>query len=173
MEPPCINQHVVALPHRLVSVNYHWFRRPAKSNQRRDTGADGSARYADGTGRLPTSPLNDTYLVPEASQSRVQRHRRAAYRALDTALRRNIGHRPARRSAAPIHVTLSPFAGFPSRCWLVCVLVPPVCVGTTSVRMLVDHVTLRCIASMSCRRCIWMSSTMTLCLAWLAAGSHP
>jgi hypothetical protein len=23
----------------------------------------------------------------------------------------------------------SPFAGFPSRCWLVCVLVPPVCVG--------------------------------------------
>ena len=35
--------------------------------------------------RLPISPLNDAYLVLEAPQSRV---------ALDTALRRTIGHRP-------------------------------------------------------------------------------
>jgi hypothetical protein len=40
-------------------------------NQRRDTGADGSARYVDGTGRLPVRPPNDTYSVPEAPQSRV------------------------------------------------------------------------------------------------------
>eukprot|EP00966_Prymnesium_polylepis_P182217 4221572-Prymnesium_polylepis.1 len=29
---------------------------------------DGSARYVDGTGRLPVSSLNDTYLVLEAPQ---------------------------------------------------------------------------------------------------------
>eukprot|EP00966_Prymnesium_polylepis_P061275 1421359-Prymnesium_polylepis.1 len=38
------------------------------SNQRRITRADGSARYVDGTRRLPISPLIDTYLVPEAPQ---------------------------------------------------------------------------------------------------------
>eukprot|EP00966_Prymnesium_polylepis_P215191 4983674-Prymnesium_polylepis.1 len=41
------------------------------SHQRRDTGADGSARYVGGAGRLPIRPLNDTYTVPEAPQSRV------------------------------------------------------------------------------------------------------
>eukprot|EP00966_Prymnesium_polylepis_P312271 7215593-Prymnesium_polylepis.1 len=43
------------------------------SNQRHRTrGAEtGPARYVDGTARLTISPLNDMYLVPEASQSRV------------------------------------------------------------------------------------------------------
>eukprot|EP00966_Prymnesium_polylepis_P247698 5727723-Prymnesium_polylepis.1 len=59
--------------------------RPRTRHQRRDTGADGLARYADGTRRLPVSPLNDTYLVPEAPQSRV---------ALESTLRRTICHRP-------------------------------------------------------------------------------
>jgi hypothetical protein len=54
---------------------------------RRDTGADGSARYVDGTGRLPVSPLNDAYLVLEAPQSA---------RSVDTASRRTIGHMPRR-----------------------------------------------------------------------------
>eukprot|EP00966_Prymnesium_polylepis_P034447 800621-Prymnesium_polylepis.1 len=36
-------------------------RKGACCRGRRDTGADGSARYVDGTGRLPIRPPNDTY----------------------------------------------------------------------------------------------------------------
>ena len=50
------------------------------SNQRRATRAGGSARYVDGTRRLPNSPLIDTYLVPEAPQgARSARHRPRAH----------------------------------------------------------------------------------------------
>eukprot|EP00966_Prymnesium_polylepis_P248946 5755792-Prymnesium_polylepis.1 len=40
-------------------------------SHRPDRRADGSACYVGGTGRLPVSPLNHIYLVPEAPKSRV------------------------------------------------------------------------------------------------------
>ena len=53
------------------------------SNQRRDTGADGSARYADGTRRLPNSPRIDTYLVPATAPKgmRSARYRLRAHKS--------------------------------------------------------------------------------------------
>eukprot|EP00966_Prymnesium_polylepis_P147118 3398379-Prymnesium_polylepis.1 len=41
-----------------ISVTRYYHRK------RYHTGADGSARYVDGTRRLPISPRIDTYLVP-------------------------------------------------------------------------------------------------------------
>eukprot|EP00966_Prymnesium_polylepis_P266382 6153319-Prymnesium_polylepis.2 len=54
---------------------------------------EGRHQGRDQSRHLSIRPLNDTYLVLEASQSRV---------ALDTALRRTIGHRPSlHRSGLP------------------------------------------------------------------------
>ena len=52
-----------------------------RSNQRRDTGADGSARQVGGTRRFPISPLIDTYLVPATAPrgARSARYRHTAH----------------------------------------------------------------------------------------------
>ena len=54
-------------PHRRTGPPSTAWTTRRHSNQRRDTGADGSARYVDGTRRLTISPRIDTYLVPVAA----------------------------------------------------------------------------------------------------------
>ena len=71
-------------PAHVPAASAHWpAQHPTRrhSNQRRDTGADWSARYVGGTRRLPISPLIDTYLVPDTAPqgARSARYRHTAH----------------------------------------------------------------------------------------------
>ena len=82
-----IRPHKTGLSGLEPPTKVHVARTGVYEHRRRASRAGGSARYVDGTRRLPNSPLIDTYLVPEAPQgARSARHRPRAHHTM-------VGHR--------------------------------------------------------------------------------